>query len=566
MTVSSETTKVVLPGDGSNYVFNYDFYIPDAASVEVIYTDVDGNNEVLTNTQYSITGLGAAAGGTVTYPLTGSAIASGTYLTIARNMPLIQPYTIANQGNFYPAAVDAALDWLTYLIQDVNETFSRALVAPVTDPDAPLPLPGAQERANQLLGFDSAGNPIASQPSSALVSTAMQPVVSAATLALARAAMGLGTISTENIGKGLQDDGSGNLNVLFPPTTVNTTQTLTAANHLTQYIAIGPITFNLPLTSAVFAGFGFFISAFSGIITLTPNVSDAFRGQASGASIGIPANWSGYVYTDGSGNWYTSVANNNLPMQSPQSSGSFSKLVITNNAGTPNTKIDVSADVIVLSKPGSQVRLSSPSFTIDGSLSGVVNGLDTGILQASTWYYVYAIAGVSLTGTVSSGGLISTSATAPSLPSGYTYSKRIGAFRTDASIHFYRVIQRGNRSQYIVGTNPSAALVMAAGTAGTYSATAPVWVAVPIGTFVPPTSISIRFWLLGVRGGGAASNMIAAPNNSYAGPSNASGNAPPAWSLGGMMICDFILESTNIYWASSAAGGAVLCQGWEDNL
>jgi type II secretory pathway pseudopilin PulG len=75
---------------------------------------------------------------------------------------------------------------------------------------------------------------------------------------------------------------------------------------------------------------------------------------------------------------------------------------------------------------------SSPSLAVSGA-----NGLDTGSEAASTWYAVYVItndAGTSVA------GLYSTNFTSPTLPSGYTKSRRVGSVRNNASsniVKFY---------------------------------------------------------------------------------------------------------------------------------
>ena len=63
-------------------------------------------------------------------------------------------------------------------------------------------------------------------------------------------------------------------------------------------------------------------------------------------------------------------------------------------------------------------------------------GLDTGAVAASTWYHVYVIQRTD-TGVVD--GLLSTSASAPTMPANYTKKRRIGSVLTDASkaINFF---------------------------------------------------------------------------------------------------------------------------------
>jgi len=83
----------------------------------------------------------------------------------------------------------------------------------------------------------------------------------------------------------------------------------------------------------------------------------------------------------------------------------------------------------------------SAAKTINAAVNGV-NGLDTGTFAASTTYAVFVIgdsSGFSATGT-----LISTSATAPVLPTGYDIFKRVGWAFSDSSTHFILATQTGN--------------------------------------------------------------------------------------------------------------------------
>lgn len=100
----------------------------------------------------------------------------------------------------------------------------------------------------------------------------------------------------------------------------------------------------------------------------------------------------------------------------------------SNNVTTPNTKIDIAAGKFRDSTDAFDIITSSG--TLDCGTTGA-NGLDTGSLANSTQYYTFGIAKVDGTTAV----LASTSPTAPTLPSGYTYFRRIGSFRTDASAH-----------------------------------------------------------------------------------------------------------------------------------
>lgn len=312
MTITSQTNVVTAQGNGATPTFSYNFLIPEASDAVIIYTDASGNQTTLSLTQYTITGLGNASGGTVTYPIGGPPpIASGTTLTIARILPLVQETSISNQGAFYPQAVESALDYEMMVSQQIENTAQHALVTPIVDPAVPLPLPPAAQRANQILGFDGSGNPIAAQPSSALVSTAMQPVVDSATLALARTAMGLGTAATENIGTVIVDDGAGNLTIgtdQVTPLMLKSEFATLASATTTNLGSVVPNNINITGTNTI-TSFGssaattapLYFLTFAASLTLTYNATVM---QIPGAaSITTSAGSSAVVQYLGGGNW-----------------------------------------------------------------------------------------------------------------------------------------------------------------------------------------------------------------------------------------------------------------------
>jgi len=217
-TISSSITLVTVAGTGSATVFNFPFVGVANSDITVIYIDANGNQTVLVQgTQYLVSlnaptpGSIWGIGGTVTYPLTGSPIAIGTSLTIERTLPYLQTVS-SNQGQLFPTAVEAALDLIDMQVQQVYQLYGHVIATPVNDTCAVLgTLPIASQRASQVIGFDSTGcNPIALQPSSAPVSSAMQPVVAAASIAAAQVLLGITPPSTAyNVPVGTEVDWPG---------------------------------------------------------------------------------------------------------------------------------------------------------------------------------------------------------------------------------------------------------------------------------------------------------------------------------------------------------------------
>jgi hypothetical protein len=239
--------------------------------------------------------------------------------------------------------------------------------------------------------------------------------------------------------------------------------------------------------------------------------------------------------------------------------GNFPEYVHPLNAGNLS-----GLNVLVTSNTGVTVTASlGLSVSADITASGA-GGLDTGTESNSTWYNIWVI-----WNGASAAAMFSLSATSPTMPGGYTNKFRVGAVRNDASGNLWRSTQFGKRAQIKIGTNPTVVPVIASGNSG--SPTTPTWTAIATGNFVPPTAITIRGTFLMAQSDNT--RAILAPSNSYGAWNSA--NAPPLGNGNGGITgsniivneqFDFILESTNIYYASSNGSTNVLLNGWEDNL
>lgn len=373
-----ETTAIVTTqqGDGANTVWTYSFLIPAAADMIVSLTDrTTGIVTVLSSALYTATGLNNSNGGTVTYPLTGSPLTTNSNITIERSLAYTQDTDLVNQGGYYPDVVEAALDYITMLTQQLSNLGDRALVTPVTDPAVPLALPSVYERADQMLGFDSDGNPVASQPSSASVSSAMQPVVNAATLALARTAMGLGVLAVEGIGAGLQDDGASALRVNNTITAVTTNQSVVASFHQKQYTSTGPLNFTLARANTLWNGFGFWVHAYTSTVTLVPNAADTIDGNITGASVVIPVNYAAWVSTNGAASGLWRVRLMQIPILNQTSQGPlFQCRLVKSGANLALGRVDGCS--LFINGSNQLIPATAPTLTPPA--------------VASTVYYIYA--------------------------------------------------------------------------------------------------------------------------------------------------------------------------------
>ena len=109
MTVTSTNRINTYSGSGSSGPFSYTFRIFQNSDLAVFVTLANGTIVPFTlGVDYTMTGAGNGAGGTVT---TTSPVASGTTLTLERTLLVEQLSDFRNQGEFFPADYEDALDY-----------------------------------------------------------------------------------------------------------------------------------------------------------------------------------------------------------------------------------------------------------------------------------------------------------------------------------------------------------------------------------------------------------------------------------------------------------------------
>ena len=124
MTVSTTSSQITVGCNGSTSVYSFPFIGVAPANVIVSYVTTSGIQTLLPSTAYSVSlnapvgGQIWGIGGTVTYPLSGPNISSGS-LIIQRILPLTQSAALSNQGNQYPIVTEEALDTLCMEIQQI---------------------------------------------------------------------------------------------------------------------------------------------------------------------------------------------------------------------------------------------------------------------------------------------------------------------------------------------------------------------------------------------------------------------------------------------------------------
>lgn len=196
MTISSEAARKAGPVNCNGVLVTFNFYFKIfTASTDlnvVLATSAGVESTLVYSTNYSVSmnaDQDTNPGGTIT---TLAIYAAGITLTIGSAVPATQTTDIPNQSSFHATVVEQGLDKATALQLDNKEKLARSIRGPISDTAALIELPTAANRALKSMYFDASGQPAAgSSVSGAVVSSAMDPVVTAATLAAARTAMGV---------------------------------------------------------------------------------------------------------------------------------------------------------------------------------------------------------------------------------------------------------------------------------------------------------------------------------------------------------------------------------------
>ncbi len=139
MSISS-TSRKAGPYSGNDVAtaFAFAFKVFSTADVLVVFTSaLDVESELTIGTDYTVTlnsNQDSNPGGTVTLL---APLATGAKLTLASSLSNLQPVTLTNNGGFYPALINDALDRATIQIQQIAEEVSRSVKVDISSDLAP---------------------------------------------------------------------------------------------------------------------------------------------------------------------------------------------------------------------------------------------------------------------------------------------------------------------------------------------------------------------------------------------------------------------------------------------
>ena len=186
-------------------------------------------------------------------------------------------------------------------------------------------------------------------------------------------------------------------------------------------------TMTLPAIAAANKGKAFAIKVNgTGTVTIARTGADTIDGATTLALTGTALGGEvAYLISDGVSDWKRYITHS--PSQMSPSLVGYKNLVIKSVAD--HASVDIDADYIALMDTNGGMKLvSSVNLTIDLDVSAAINGRDAGSVAANQGWFLYVISNGTTTA-----GLASESATAPTLPSGYTYKCLVGWCTTDAT-------------------------------------------------------------------------------------------------------------------------------------
>ncbi len=125
MTIETTTNRISYTGSGTTGPFSFPYYFLADGDLTVIKTTIaDGTEETLTlTTDYTISGAGEAAGGSVTLVAT---LSSSYKLTIIRDPDILQPADYPANDRFPAATHEEALDRATMIMQRLKDYIDRS--------------------------------------------------------------------------------------------------------------------------------------------------------------------------------------------------------------------------------------------------------------------------------------------------------------------------------------------------------------------------------------------------------------------------------------------------------
>jgi hypothetical protein len=158
LTISTTTIKNSYNGDGSTTAFTYTFKVADQNEIEVIIRSSNGTETVKTlTTHYTVSGVGNAGGGTVTFT-SGNIPVSGETVVLRRDTDITQTMDLIDNDPMSADTIETAHDKSIAIAQELQEQIDRSIKLSRTNTMTSTEFTvDAATRANKILAFDDNG-------------------------------------------------------------------------------------------------------------------------------------------------------------------------------------------------------------------------------------------------------------------------------------------------------------------------------------------------------------------------------------------------------------------------
>tara|TARA_R100001443_G_scaffold20932_1_gene33191 strand:+ start:6806 stop:8158 length:1353 start_codon:yes stop_codon:yes gene_type:complete len=161
--VNDQVRRTVSDGDGSVSSFPFSFQINAVSDIKVYVDDelkTAGQHYNVVNSS-NVAGLNADGTGKVNFITspTNYTPAANTRVSVVSDVPIARTSVYSSGGNITAASLESDFDTLTMIAGDNEETLSRSVHGPVSDPTTTsMQLPAKDTRKNKYLAFDNDGS------------------------------------------------------------------------------------------------------------------------------------------------------------------------------------------------------------------------------------------------------------------------------------------------------------------------------------------------------------------------------------------------------------------------
>lgn len=141
MTITVAPARNEYTANAGQTIFNYTFKIFESTDLNVYITPAgqDANDSTDLTTAYTVSGVGIAAGGSITLSVGANA---GDLITIVSNVPSSRTTDYQNNGDFRPDTVNADFDRVVSIAKKIEDTANRTVLLQQSHQDPkPLSLP-----------------------------------------------------------------------------------------------------------------------------------------------------------------------------------------------------------------------------------------------------------------------------------------------------------------------------------------------------------------------------------------------------------------------------------------